>query len=316
MSKIRNYFALLLIAIIGGIFTSCNKAEESFITEASASNDNVLTTRAATNIKNVVYIEVNDINPLNAGSYKYSDDNTYFYDYVILFAANIRGNCNSVELYFNPNVAAILADTAQYIKPLQAKGIKVLLGVLGDHTGVGFANLNSAKRNTFATQIANALTTYGLDGVDFDDEYAEYGKISCIPSLPSPSAANYLAMVNAVRAAIAPGKLLTVYDIGYSSFSSFTNINYMWNPWYGSYGGTPAGLGNAKWAAQAIDMKSPGGNVQSYAARSRTDGMGAILCYDLRNYDMSATMTQIARGATGNSTVSVVHDGNFYSKNY
>lgn len=315
MSKIYNYFALLLIAIIGGIFTSCNKAEENFITEASASNDNVLTTRAATNIKNVVYIEVNDINPLNAGSYKYSDDNTYFYDYVILFAANIRGNCNSANLYFNPNVAAILADPDKYIRPLQAKGIKVLLGVLGDHTGVGFANLKSNMITNFATAIANALTTYGLDGVDFDDEYAKYGTLGCFPPLPSPSAANYLAMVNAVNGLIGD-KLLTVYNIGYSNFSSYADVDYMWNPWYGSYGSTPAGLGNAKWAAQAIDMKSPGYNVESYATNSRTDGMGAILCYDLRNTDMSATMTQIARGATGNPNVSVYHDGNFYSKDY
>lgn len=315
MKQIRNYFALLLIAIIGGIFASCNTADDSFIAEASASNDNVPATRAVTSIKNVVYIEVNDINPLNAGSYKYSDDNRYFYDYVILFAANIRGNCNSVELYFNPNVAAILANPDKYIRPLQAKGIKVLLGVLGDHTGVGFANIKPGLRDNFATAIANALTTYGLDGVDFDDEYAEYGKISCFPPLPSPSAANYLALINAVEGKIG-GKLLTVYNIGYTGFSSYAKINYMWNPWYGSYGIAPSGLGNAKWAAQAIDMKSPGGNVQSYAARSRTDGMGAILCYDLRNTDMSATMTQIARGATGNSTVSVVHDGNFYAKDY
>ena len=47
----------------------------------------------------------------------------------------------------------------------------VLLSVLGNHQGAGFANFTSfAQADAFAAQLADAVTTYGLDGIDFDDE--------------------------------------------------------------------------------------------------------------------------------------------------
>ncbi|UVV52559.1 glycosyl hydrolase family 18 protein [Bacteroides thetaiotaomicron] len=102
----------------------------------------------------------------------------YVVDHVILFASNIRGTASTVELYHNPNQSHILANVNTLVRPLQDKGIKVLLGLLGDHTGVGFANLNDAQIESFAQQVADCVNNYGLDGVDFDDEYAEYGRIS------------------------------------------------------------------------------------------------------------------------------------------
>ena len=65
------------------------------------------------------YIEVNDINPLNAGSYIMDD--APFFDYVILFAANIRGVGSDATLYNNPNVQYILDHKDTLIKPLQDK---------------------------------------------------------------------------------------------------------------------------------------------------------------------------------------------------
>jgi len=71
---------------------------------------------------------------------------TPFFTHVILFASNIRGDASgNVHNYNNPNNAAILANPAKYIAPLQAKGIKVIMGNLGDHTGAGFANLPQHK---------------------------------------------------------------------------------------------------------------------------------------------------------------------------
>ena len=73
-------------------------------------------------------------------------DGTPFFTHVILFASNIRGDASgNVHNYNNPNNAAILANPAKYIAPLQAKGIKVIMGNLGDHTGAGFANLPQHK---------------------------------------------------------------------------------------------------------------------------------------------------------------------------
>jgi hypothetical protein len=132
-------------------------------------------------VKTAVYIEVNDRNPLNAGSYVL-DDGTYLFDYVILFAANIRNRDCALEsdnactesgphVHFNPNVKHILDNRNKYIKPLQDKGIKVLLGLLGDHDGIGFGSMNDVDRATFIANMKQDVEDYGLDGVDFDDEW-------------------------------------------------------------------------------------------------------------------------------------------------
>ena len=54
---------------------------------------------------------------------------------------------------------------------------KVLLSILGNHQGAGFANFTDyASADAFAADLEQVVKTYGLDGIDFDDEYAEYGK--------------------------------------------------------------------------------------------------------------------------------------------
>jgi fibronectin type 3 domain-containing protein len=142
-------------------------------------------TIAGTNhkVKTAVYVEVNDRNPLNAGDYVF-EDGTYLFDYVILFAANIRNrNCaletaphgctkQGPHVHLNENVRHILENRAKYIKPLQDKGIKVLLGLLGDHDGIGFGTMSDADIQTFAADVKSTVETYQLDGVDFDDEWA------------------------------------------------------------------------------------------------------------------------------------------------
>jgi hypothetical protein len=140
--------------------------------------DKVITGTSA-KVKTAVYIEVNDDNPLNASSY-ILEDGTYLFDYVILFAANIRNRtpCDDgctetgVHVHLNPNVRRILTDRNKYIKPLQDKGIKVLLGLLGDHDGIGFGTMTDPQRTTFMANLKSKVDSYGLDGVDFDDEWA------------------------------------------------------------------------------------------------------------------------------------------------
>ena len=71
-------------------------------------------------IKNVVYFEVNDCNPLNAIEYML-EDGTPFFDAVILFAANINYNTSEDVVYLanNPNVQALLDDSEIYLQPLR-----------------------------------------------------------------------------------------------------------------------------------------------------------------------------------------------------
>jgi hypothetical protein len=134
-------------------------------------------------VKTAVYIEVNDHNPLNAGSY-ILEDGTYLFDYVTLFAANVRvRNCaqdvgavhgcteSGPHIHLNENVRYILENRTKYIKPLQDKGIKVLLGLLGDHDGATFGTLDDTQRATFVTNLKAKIDLYELDGFDFDDEW-------------------------------------------------------------------------------------------------------------------------------------------------
>lgn len=123
-------------------------------------------------IKNVVYLEVNNTNPLNLLEYKL-EDGTPFFDVAILFAANINydGENDIVYLHNNPNVQALLTETEVYIQPLREAGIEVQLGLLPNHTPAGLLNLSVKGAQMFAADVANACAQYGLDGCSMDEEY-------------------------------------------------------------------------------------------------------------------------------------------------
>ncbi len=124
-------------------------------------------------VKNVVYFEVNDCNPLNAIEYLL-EDGTPFFDAVILFAGNINYN-STVDLVYlsnNPNVTALLEGTDTFLQPIREKGIKVYLGLLGNHDAAGLCQLSDWGSEMFAKQVADAMLEYKIDGVNLDDEYS------------------------------------------------------------------------------------------------------------------------------------------------
>lgn len=270
-------------------------------------------TKSATDIKNIVYVEVNDVNPLNAGSYTLKNSGKAYFDYVLIFAANIRGVDGKATLFNNSNVQAVLSGKAKYIKPLQDKGIKVLLSVLGDHTGLGVANMTDAQVEDFATQLATAVITYGLDGIDFDDEWAEYGK----NGYPSSSTGSYAKLITKLRAKMGTDKIITVFHFGYSGELSTVadKINYGMYPYFGGYGGPYMGLPNNKWAAYAINLNSYNNpnDIADYARKTVADGMGAICYYDLRTTNVLSTLNIISRICFGDVAV---YDGSSYSKDW
>ena len=125
-------------------------------------------------IKQVVFIEVNDCNPLNLLQYNLTDG-TPFFDAVILFAANINYNSEEDRVYLhnNPNVQALLDNSDTFLQPLRERGIKVYLGLLGNHDAAGLAQLSAWGAQQWAQEIADACLTYKLDGVNLDDEYSK-----------------------------------------------------------------------------------------------------------------------------------------------
>ncbi len=160
----------------------------------------------------IAYVEVNNDQLANVGRYTLADGANAF-DVAIIFAANINWDGSKAVLYNNENVQRTLDDAATQIRPLQAKGIKVSLSILGNHQGAGIANFpTQAAAEDFAAQVSATVAKYGLDGVDLDDEYSDYGT----NGTPQPNQQSIGWLISALRADM-PGKLVSFYDIGPAS---------------------------------------------------------------------------------------------------
>lgn len=167
-------------------------------------------------VKTFLFFEVNDTNPLNALEFVLdNEEESLFFDYVVLFAANINYNAEAgrVYVYCNPQVQFLLDNNETYIQPLRKRGIKVLLGLLGNHDAAGLAQLSEIGARDFAREIAALCDAYNLDGVNYDDEYSN-----------APDLSNPLFTSKSTRAAarlcyetkkVMPDKDVTVFNYGY-----------------------------------------------------------------------------------------------------
>ncbi|MBQ1442902.1 MAG: chitinase [Renibacterium sp.] len=256
----------------------------------------------------VSYIEVNSNSMLNAGKYTLTSNGANVFDVAVIFAANINYDTTKQKAYlsFNPNVTAVLNDAKNQIKPLQDKGIKVLLSVLGNHQGAGFANFPSkADAEAFATELANAVTKYGLDGIDFDDEYAEYGT----NGTGQPNDSSFYYLVTALRQKLGSSKLITLYDIGeaadrlsYNGNSIANTFNYSWNPYYGTYSDPRGPSSKSQRSPAAIQInQTSSSTAASFAKRTVTDGYGVYLTYDLRAGDASSYISSFTKNLYGST---------------
>jgi len=258
--------------------------------------------------KSVCYVEVNGADIRNVGKYKLSTGQQLF-DIAIIFAANINYDIPTQKavLGFNTNVANILNNKTTYIKPLQDKGIKVLLSILGNHQGAGFCNFTSqASATAFAQQLANAVNTYGLDGIDFDDEYAEYGN----NGTGQPNASSFVYLVTALRQLL-PNKIISFYYWGpaasrlsYNGVTVGSKINYSWNASYGSFSvPNVPGLAKANLAPAAVDIQSTSGSTAaSLATQTINGGYGVYLYYNLPNSDVHTYLSGISSNLYGGKT--------------
>lgn len=122
-------------------------------------------------------MEVNDANPLYNLCFTLENSGKYFFDQVILFSGNINYNPETQEVYNynNENITQCLRYKEKYLKPLQEKGMKVILGILGNHDRSSITRLNDEGCKAFAAELAANVYAYELDGVFFDDEYSSPG---------------------------------------------------------------------------------------------------------------------------------------------
>lgn len=165
-------------------------------------------------MKIISVIEVNDVNPLNVMGFTLKESGKQFFDIVVLFSANINYNAQTGRVYVsrNENVQALLDQRDKYIKPLQDRGIKVVLGILGNHDISGISTLKPELAKEFATEVKNLCDAYELDGIFLDDEYTDYNGAASttIPGFTAQSVKAASRMAYEIRKA-QPSRLLISY---------------------------------------------------------------------------------------------------------
>jgi len=319
MKKISLVSLCILLMSMFSI-VSCNSDR---LEDSTTSKDQSLSARGDLNSKvaafgknplSVMYVEVNNNDIREVGKYKLADGRQLF-DVAIIFAANINYNTSTQKAYlhFNDQVTNVLTNKNTYIKPLQDKGIKVMLSILGNHQGAGFANFpTQAAAQAFAQELADAVNTYGLDGIDFDDEYANYGA----NGTAQPNQSSFVYLVTALRDLL-PTKIISFYNIGpsasnlsYNGVTVGSKVDYAWNPYYSTYSAPNIpGLDSAHKGAAAVNV-NPGtssftssSTATSFAQRTKNDGYGVFLYYDLGATNIASYFSGATNVLYGQNTV-------------
>lgn len=297
----KNFFFASL-AVAAGMLVSCNKEMTPSVQNTDETTPVV--TKAYGDKTPIVtaYIETNDTNPLNAGDY-FDGNGEPFFDIVELFAANIRKETVNDQvrptLYLNDKLTPVLEGTGvtTYVEPLQELGIKVLLTVLGDWQGIGVANMNDTQAEQFAEILAYTVEKYGLDGIGFDDEYADYSG-----SLVSGSYGN---IITKLHSKLPANKLITVFDYGNTdqiNSAAGALIDYAYTD-FTYWNGTPgiSGVTKDRWAPSSYNLGTSQATslVRSYAKKAKDEGYGAIMTFNLRRSsekDPMSTLQAISDG--------------------
>lgn len=188
----------------------------------------------STGIKIISCMEVNDTNPLNNLCFTLKESGKPLFDQVILFSSNINYNNETgrVYVYHNPNVQHLLDNKEKYLKPLQDRGIKVLLSVLGNHDRSGVANLADETAQAFAQELKAQCDAYNLDGVFFDDEYSKY-QTPPPPGFVRPSSQAAARLCYETKKAM-PDKIISVYVYGLTY--SLPNVDEIQSGTFVDYG--------------------------------------------------------------------------------
>lgn len=270
-------------------------------------------------IKNLCYIEVNNENPLNAGEYTLSNGEPFF-DIVSIFAANINLDSNGKPyIYCNEQVTYVLHNADKIIRPLQEKGIKVHLSILGNHDDAGMRSLSEEGAKAFAKELKYYVDIYGLDGIDFDDEYSSYAEgtfkgsaqsgTGVVASTAECTPQNYTNLLKACREELPKdeGTAFGIYWYTYSDHPLGTEVESLIDyTVFGSYGSFREYYGqdidNTIEAPYAISLNADSnGNPiivpvsESYLRQVKENGYGYMAFYNLKSSKLyTSTFNQVA----------------------
>lgn len=242
-----------------------------------------------TGIINVGYIEVNDESLLNMGEYTMKNSGKPFFDVVHIFAANLNfdSKTNRVHLNCNDNVAFVLKNAEKTIRPLQNKGIKVCLSLLGNWDQSGMASLSAEAAADFAQELKAYVDLYGLDGIDFDDEWSAYNEGDPNPGFAPVSADAYARLVYETQKAM-PNKFISVYEVGnylptgtVEGIDVTTLYDYSYNPYYGSWKETYMNTPNDRYGPYPVDLSVDLPNI-SRVQQVKDGGYGVMVFYNYK----------------------------------
>ncbi|HMQ39287.1 MAG TPA: glycosyl hydrolase family 18 protein [Micropruina sp.] len=262
--------------------------------------------------KTLVYVEVNNYDFRNVADYTLKGTNEPAFDLAMIFAANINYDTakEKAYLHLNERVTETLENARTQIRPVQARGTKVLLSILGNHQGAGFANFPSYRAaDAFAKELAAAVKKYRLDGIDLDDEWSQYGA----NGTGAPNDFSFVYLIKALRHRLGPDKLITFYNIGpsgertvYHGFKAGWLIDYAYNPYYGSWQPPQIpGLRQHQLGAAAVDLtRTDNAPAVERAQRTvREERFGVYVTYNLTDQDHSAYLSGITQQLKGKGTV-------------
>lgn len=164
-------------------------------------------------VKGFLFFEVNGTNPLNTFSFEL-ENGKLLWDVVVLFAVNINYDSDAGRPFIkcNPQVQYLLDNNETYLQPLRKRGVKVLLGLLGNHDMAGLAQLSEQGAKDFAREVAQYCNAYNLDGVNYDDEYSKDPDLNN-PAFTRPSREAAARLCYETKQAM-PDKLVTVFAFG------------------------------------------------------------------------------------------------------
>lgn len=274
-------------------------------------------------IQTVIYFEVNDVNPLNALEFKIASGK-YFFDHVVLFAANINWDAEKKRVYVsnNENVQYLLDHNEEYLQPLRRAGMKVIISILGNHDEAGVAQLSDMGAKEFARELAAYCRGYKLDGVAFDDEY------SGIPNLSNPWLAEKSAYAGSrlmyeCKAAM-PEKIVSLYNLGSMYSYGLQIIDGVTPGLYCDYAVADYGLSARpgigmtlkQCGGMSIELYRWGGDSSEDCARNKkNEGYGYYMYFALDPLRYSSQIDRCQTSCKGLYEEELVYPTHYYKKN-
>lgn len=281
----------------------------------------------STGIKIISCMEVNDTNPLNNLCFTLKSNGKPLVDMLILFSANINYNAETgrVYVYNNENVQHLLDYRTKYLKPLQDRGMKIVLGILGNHDRSGVANLADNTAKAFAKELKAVCDAYHLDGVFFDDEYSNY-QSPAPEGFVSPSSAAASRLCYEVKQAM-PNRLVCAYVYGATSSlpaiegqTSGQFVDYGIHDYGAAYDLSSNYPGMPKSGMALSSQEFNRGRFASESALSslRSNGYGAhmIFAMDPNRNNASSQISAMQRIAKVLFDDELVYDGKPYKKDW